>query len=128
MTPDGLILNAWNIQEQAKPAQDGGLINDTFVVGSPPSGILQRVNPIFGPDVHLDIEAITAHLERKGMLTPMNTNVLRQGTRACTQHTHPGADTSPAAARLQRNTAAVCGASPARCEGSRAAFAIWRES
>lgn len=70
MTPEGLILTEWNIQGDVKPAQDGGLINDTFVVGSPPSGILQRVNPIFGPDVHLDIEAITAHLERKGMLTP----------------------------------------------------------
>jgi len=70
MTPDGPILKHWNIQDDVKPAQDSGLINDTFVVGSPPSGILQRVNPIFGPDVHLDIEIITAHLERKGMLTP----------------------------------------------------------
>ena len=54
----------------AKPSPDAGLINDTFIVGNPPCGVLQRVNPIFGPDVHLDIEAITQHLEDAGLTTP----------------------------------------------------------
>jgi Ser/Thr protein kinase RdoA (MazF antagonist) len=48
-----------------------GLINRTYLIEPPGARfILQRVNPIFGPDVHLDIEAITAHLEAVGMLTP----------------------------------------------------------
>ena len=70
LLPPAEILSAWNITQTVKPAADAGLINDTFVVGSPPSGILQRVNPIFGPDIHLDIEAITNHLENKGIPTP----------------------------------------------------------
>jgi Ser/Thr protein kinase RdoA (MazF antagonist) len=49
----------------------GGLINDTFLVGGdPPRGVLQRLHPIFAPEVNLDIEAITAHLEARGLTTP----------------------------------------------------------
>ncbi len=70
MNPPITILDHWNIKSEVKPSSEAGLINDTFVVGSPPEGILQRVNPIFGPDVHLDIEAITAHLASKGIPTP----------------------------------------------------------
>ncbi len=70
MIPSRSILDQWAIQEDVQPASDSGLINDTFVVGSPPSGILQRVNPIFGPEVHHDIEAITAHVASRGLLTP----------------------------------------------------------
>ena len=70
MKPPSAILDHWNIKTEVKPSSEAGLINDTFVVGSPPEGILQRVNPIFGPDVHLDIEAITAHLASKGVPTP----------------------------------------------------------
>lgn len=49
---------------------DEGLINDTWCVGDPAEAILQRVNPIFGGDVHLDIDAITTHLAKRGMETP----------------------------------------------------------
>jgi len=70
VNPPTKVLNHWNIKAEVQPSSEAGLINDTFVVGSPPEGILQRVNPIFGPDVHLDIEAITAHLSSKGISTP----------------------------------------------------------
>lgn len=49
-----------------------GLINRTFRVEGPDARrtILQKLNPIFTPRVHEDIEAVTAHLARKGMVTP----------------------------------------------------------
>lgn len=49
---------------------DDGLINDTYAVGDPPVAVLQRLHPIFAPEVNLDIDAITAHLERAGLMTP----------------------------------------------------------
>jgi len=70
LKPPAEILAAWKLDQPVRPAADAGLINDTFVVGVPANGILQRVNPIFGPDIHLDIEAITNHLELQGMETP----------------------------------------------------------
>jgi Ser/Thr protein kinase RdoA (MazF antagonist) len=49
----------------------GGLINHTFVVESPRGRfVLQRLHPIFGAEVHEDIEAITAHLAAKHLVTP----------------------------------------------------------
>lgn len=52
-------------------ALEGGLINRTFMVEEAGRrAVLQRLHPIFGPSVHLDIEAVTAHLEQKGLLTP----------------------------------------------------------
>ncbi len=48
-----------------------GLINDTFLLeGSGGRCVLQRLHPVFGPAVHHDIEAVTAHLARKGVVTP----------------------------------------------------------
>lgn len=61
------------------PALDGrparplgtGLINDTFLIdGRDGPVVLQRVHTIFGPRVHEDIEAVTAHLAARGLLTP----------------------------------------------------------
>ncbi|MCS6911646.1 MAG: phosphotransferase [Myxococcales bacterium] len=63
-----------------------GLINDTYLVRRqgatlPPAAdatlaavdrwVLQRVNPIFAPSVHEDIEAVTRHLLRRGLATPL---------------------------------------------------------
>lgn len=49
----------------------GGLINQSFRVDEGARRtVLQRLHPIFAPSVHDDIEAITAHLAHKGMLTP----------------------------------------------------------
>jgi Ser/Thr protein kinase RdoA (MazF antagonist) len=55
-----------------RPCDDGGLINTTYLVGEPaPVAVLQRVNTgIFKPSVHEDMEAVTAHLAAKGMVTP----------------------------------------------------------
>lgn len=48
-----------------------GNINETYTVHAPAARyILQRLNPIFQVAVHDDIEAITQHLSRQGMLTP----------------------------------------------------------
>jgi Ser/Thr protein kinase RdoA (MazF antagonist) len=50
------------------------LINQTFVVAREPAGaepiILQRLHPVFGETVNFDIEAVTAHLVRRGLETP----------------------------------------------------------
>ncbi len=48
----------------------GGLINATWRVGEPPVGVLQRLHPIFTPEVNADIEAVTSHVAAKGLLTP----------------------------------------------------------
>jgi len=86
--PPAEILAAWNILQPVRPSADAGLINDTFVVGDPIQGILQRVNPIFGPDIHLDIEAITNHLECCGLETP---RLVRTDTGALCVPTEHGA-------------------------------------
>lgn len=49
---------------------DGGLINETYLIGDPPQAVIQRLNTIFSPEVHHDIEAVTAHVAAKGLTTP----------------------------------------------------------
>lgn len=51
----------------------GGLINATFVVGAAgetPRAVVQRLHPVFRPEVNLDIAAVTAHLAARGVVTP----------------------------------------------------------
>jgi Ser/Thr protein kinase RdoA (MazF antagonist) len=50
----------------------GGLINATYAVhvGGRPVAVLQRLHPVFGGAVNLDLEAVTAHLAGKGLVTP----------------------------------------------------------
>ena len=48
----------------------GGLINRTWTVGEPPWAVLQWVNPIFDPRIHLDVDAFTSRLEDAGLTTP----------------------------------------------------------
>lgn len=51
--------------------QSGGLINRTFrVEGRRGPVIVQRLHPVFGGVVNEDIDAITAHLQSTGMITP----------------------------------------------------------
>jgi len=64
------VIKHWNSDDAVRPSTDAGLINETWLVGDPPSSVLQWVNPIFGPEIHHDIEAITAHLAESGLLTP----------------------------------------------------------
>ncbi len=62
-------LPHWGRDDPVHPDPMGGLINDTWDVGDPPSAILQWVNPIFDPSIHLDIDAVTGRLEAVGLAT-----------------------------------------------------------
>ena len=65
------ILAAWALDPAALAPIEMGNINKTYVVRRGNGRfVLQWLNPIFGPEVHNDIEAVTAHLAAKGMLTP----------------------------------------------------------
>jgi len=53
-------------------AISGGLINATYAVRASgrPVAVLQRLHPVFGGAVNLDLEAVTAHLAARGLVTP----------------------------------------------------------
>ncbi len=63
-------LARWGSNDPIAELAGGGLINRTWTVGDPPWAVLQWVNPIFDPRIHLDIEAITSRLEEAGLTTP----------------------------------------------------------
>ena len=51
----------------------GGLINATFAVSATATGadfVLQRVSPVFAPEIHHNIAAVTEHLRRRGEPSP----------------------------------------------------------
>ena len=50
----------------------GGLINATYAVrrDDAPIAVVQRLHPIFAGEVNLDLERVTAHLARAGLVTP----------------------------------------------------------
>ena len=59
-----------NMDEPKLTRLTGGLLNTTYQVDA--SGgrfVLQSLNPIFKPEVNDDIDAVTAHLERRGLVT-----------------------------------------------------------
>jgi len=60
----------WDAAEIAPLA--GGLINETYSVrvDGAPLAVLQRLHPIFGAAVNEDLDAVTAHLAAKGLITP----------------------------------------------------------
>src|SRR2546423_8638463 len=59
----------WRV-DQVSPLL-GGLINETYVVrDGVPIAVMQRQHPVFGPDVNLDIEAVTAHVASRGLEAP----------------------------------------------------------
>ncbi|MEO0605169.1 MAG: phosphotransferase [Myxococcota bacterium] len=70
------LLSAWDWGEPVTAEHvPAGLINRTFWVKGTTTGgvlaVLQELNTkIFRPAVHHDIEAVTAQVERKGMITP----------------------------------------------------------
>ncbi|MEE8523401.1 MAG: aminoglycoside phosphotransferase family protein [Thermoanaerobaculia bacterium] len=63
-------LSHWQVDGPARPAPDPGLINRTWLVGDPPGAVLQWVNPIFDPRIHLDIEALSDRLDATGVPCP----------------------------------------------------------
>lgn len=74
MTVPSSVLGAWPWPADVTTTRlQSGLINPTWRVDHDgrPLAILQRLNTgIFQPSVHHDIEAVTAHLTRAGLLTP----------------------------------------------------------
>ena len=69
MTP----AEAWGWEPSQISPHAGGLINKTYVVrdtAGVPIAALQQLHPIFGAEVNLDIEAVTAHLAARGLDTP----------------------------------------------------------
>jgi Ser/Thr protein kinase RdoA (MazF antagonist) len=67
-----MIPSAWAALggSPVRPAEDGGLINVTWYVGEPVRWVVQKLHPAFAARVHEDIEAVTAHLAGKGLVTP----------------------------------------------------------
>jgi Ser/Thr protein kinase RdoA (MazF antagonist) len=68
----GDVLAAWGWQAAEVVALTGGLLNETWTIrsGGAPVAVLQRLHPVFGAKVNLDIEAVTAHLAARGLVTP----------------------------------------------------------
>ena len=72
MIPDE-VAAAWGWRQNAIAPHVGGLINKTFVIreeDGAPVAALQQLHPVFGEEVNLDIEAVTAHIAARGMETP----------------------------------------------------------
>jgi len=73
--PAGLqhVLTAWGIAGASLEPIGAGLINQTWRVraSSGERYALQRLNPIFAPEVNRDIAAVTRHLHGKGVVVPM---------------------------------------------------------
>lgn len=66
------ILAAYGIRDAQVQQILGGNINETFkVVADGRELILQRLNQIFVPQIHFQIEAVTRHLQAKGLRTPV---------------------------------------------------------
>lgn len=69
--PAHAALAAWGIAEASIEPVLSGNINWTAVVTvGGERRVLQRVNTIFRPEVHLDIQAVGAHLTARGVLCP----------------------------------------------------------
>jgi Ser/Thr protein kinase RdoA (MazF antagonist) len=66
------VLSAWDAEQATIEPISIGLINRTYRVdridGSPI--IVQCLHPIFASEVNLDIDDVTRHLARKGLVTP----------------------------------------------------------
>ncbi len=66
------VLSAYGLGEASFEPIHIGLINRTFRVdrGGVPWLALQELHPVFAGEVNLDLEAITTHIAKKGLLTP----------------------------------------------------------
>jgi Ser/Thr protein kinase RdoA (MazF antagonist) len=67
------VTRAWGWDRDAEIAElPGGLINASYAVrqGGAPIAVLQRLHPVFGGEVNLDIDAVTQHLAARGLTTP----------------------------------------------------------
>jgi Ser/Thr protein kinase RdoA (MazF antagonist) len=65
------VLAAYVLSSPSVARLAGGLINDTFAVDTDDARfVLQRVHPVFSPEIHHNIAAVTEHLAAKGVATP----------------------------------------------------------
>jgi Ser/Thr protein kinase RdoA (MazF antagonist) len=66
------VLAAYGAAGAPARSLGAGLINQTLLVERPGGGrfVLQRLHPLFGPEVNEDIDAVTRHLEGARLLTP----------------------------------------------------------
>jgi Ser/Thr protein kinase RdoA (MazF antagonist) len=73
------VAAAWGWETAEIAALPGGLINSTYTVrvAGEPTAVIQRLHPVFGATVNLDIEAVTAHLASKGLPTPRLVRTVR---------------------------------------------------
>jgi Ser/Thr protein kinase RdoA (MazF antagonist) len=72
LVPPTAVLAAFNLEPRSLVRATSGLMNPTWYASSRRGAavVLQRVNPIFSPEVNVDIAAVTEHLAGKGLLTP----------------------------------------------------------
>lgn len=72
VVPPAAVVAEFDLEPNALERATSGLINPTWFVRSRAGTdlVLQRVNPIFSPEVNIDIAAVTEHLARRGLLTP----------------------------------------------------------
>ncbi len=69
-TPETMLKN-WNMEQARTEEILTGHINRTWrVTHEGKAFALQWLNPIFAPEVHLDMEAITSRLQGMGLVTP----------------------------------------------------------
>ncbi|MEZ4392720.1 MAG: aminoglycoside phosphotransferase family protein [Polyangiales bacterium] len=66
------VMAAWPALEGARSRRYGtGLINETFLAEGPRGRVVvQRMHPMFSPEINDDIDAVTAHLAARGVTTP----------------------------------------------------------
>lgn len=66
------VARAWGWEDAEIEPITRGLINLTYGVrrGGEHVAVLQRLHPVFGATVNLDIEAVTTHLAARGLPTP----------------------------------------------------------
>jgi Ser/Thr protein kinase RdoA (MazF antagonist) len=71
MSTPGNALEFWSLQDAQAESFGSGLINDTYLVTtlSGEQYILQGLNPVFSPEVNVDIDRLTKHLEARGRVT-----------------------------------------------------------
>jgi Ser/Thr protein kinase RdoA (MazF antagonist) len=79
--PPPAVLAAWGFAPGDAEPLAGGLINATFAIrqGGAPVAVVQRLHPVFAGEVNLDLEAVTAHLAARGLVTP---RLIRTGSGA----------------------------------------------
>ncbi|MDC3955770.1 phosphotransferase [Polyangium jinanense] len=69
--PPWILARYRDLEGRPHAPHGGGLINRTFLVeGRAGKVIVQRLHPVFAGVVNEDIDAVTAHLARKGLVTP----------------------------------------------------------